>query len=444
MSYIFHLALYNNKLSKGVIIMNYQQALEYIHSLNRFGSVLGLERISELLSLLGSPQKKLKFVHIAGTNGKGSTTAMTAYALTNAGYKTGMYISPFVLEFRERIQIDGEMISEQDLADCCEVAKAAAEQMKQQGKIITEFEMVTAIAMYYYNKQNCDIVVLEVGLGGRFDATNVIENPLVCAITSISYDHTDILGDTLEKIAFEKCGIIKQNSVVVSYPKQELDALAVIMEQAAAKNARLIIGANPKIISCDISGNDIEYDGLKIHIPLIGEHQVYNCITAVCILQQLRQKGYNIADSNIINGIAAVRFPARMEILNKNPLVILDGAHNYSGMTALNNALDRLSGRKINAIVGMLRDKDVSGSMALISKHFQRVFTVTPNNPRAMSAQDLAAIVSVFCKAVVPYDDKKKAYSDALANTGKDDALIICGSLYLASEIRRIILDGIK
>ncbi len=424
--------------------MTYEQCLQYIHTLNRFGKKAGLENITRLLSLMGNPQKKLKFVHIAGTNGKGSTTTMTAAVLQQAGYRTGKYLSPFILEFGERMQVDGVMISHDELIECTEYVKAFADQMTTEGNGPIEFEVVTAIAMEWFCRKGCEVVSLEVGIGGRFDATNVIDCPLVSAITSISLDHIEILGNTIEQIAFEKCGIIKEGGITVSYPDQKPEALAVIMEQAALKHNRFVMG-NPNVVivkSADFTGTDILYGDLAIHIPLLGAHQIMNTLTAVEILHELRQShGFHISDADIVNGIADVSFPARMEIISKKPFVILDGAHNISGAQMLSEAFSLMKGHKVTVIAGMLGDKDFSGSMAFIAPLAHRVITVTPQSPRALCADKLAEQVRPFCQNVIAISDSRDAYHRAVSELDEDGIIVICGSLYLASEMRQIILD---
>ncbi|MBR5496002.1 MAG: bifunctional folylpolyglutamate synthase/dihydrofolate synthase, partial [Oscillospiraceae bacterium] len=340
--------------------MTYTQALEYIHSFDKFGSKLGLERILKLLDLMGNPQKSLKFVHIAGTNGKGSTTMMCANVLKESGYKVGTYISPFVLEFRERIQICGQMIPQTDLAQLVEQIAPLVKKLNDDGDVLTEFEIVTCIALLYFCNQKCDVVCMEVGLGGRFDATNVIENPLVSVITSISLDHTQILGDTTDKIAFEKCGIIKQNCPCVTYPCQDIDALATIMEQCQAKNSTLVMPSKNaiEILQSDLSGNRFIYDETEFKTSLLGNHQIYNAVTAIETLKQLVYKGFNITKQSLLRGIENTTFPARCEILQKSPLVILDGAHNESGIKTLTALIDDM-GTKVNVIMGILKDKEV-------------------------------------------------------------------------------------
>ena len=336
--------------------MNYQESEAFIHSFHRFTKEPGLNGIRTLLSLLGEPQKKLRFIHIAGTNGKGSTTVMCASILREAGYRTGMFVSPYVLTFRERIQVDGQMIPEEEIAKLCEKIQLAVEKMTQSGIAPAEFEVVTALGMLWFAKQNCDVVCLEVGLGGRLDATNVIDQSLVSVICAIGYDHTQILGDTLQKIAFEKCGILKPGGICVSYPQQDPEALAEIMAQCAQKENCLIIPNAKSVEICteSILGSRFYYHGLTFELPLAGRHQIYNFLTAFSAIEAVKLQGFAISDKNITDGIAKVVFPARMEQISVEPLVILDGAHNLQGCEALAKAMPLTPKKKV-VIMGMLR-----------------------------------------------------------------------------------------
>lgn len=432
--------------------MTYQEAVEKIDSLLVFGSKPGLERVSELINRIGSPDKNLKFIHIAGTNGKGSTTALLANTLTKAGYKTGMFISPYVLEFRERFQIDGKMIPEEDLISLVEHIYPVVMDMKKEDKIITEFEFVLAIALQWYSEQKCDIVVLETGLGGRFDATNIIDTPLVSVITSISLDHTAILGDTYKKIAFEKCGIIKPNGITVAYGEQK-DGVIDVIGNAARKedNEFYIADVNSvKKISSSLEGSEFRFScdmcgGLNLKIPFIGEHQLKNSATALYTLMALRQQGFDISDEAIIEGFATAFFPARLELMKKSPVVLLDGAHNPGGAEALSKAIkNNLNGKRKIAVVGMLADKDVNTALSILIPLFDEVITVSPHNPRAMDASKLADIVSKYCKSVTPMESYEDAYKTAISHTDNDGAVIIFGSLYLAGDMRKVILKNIE
>lgn len=424
--------------------MDYSDALQYIHSRMRFGSVLGLERITELLDKMGNPQKNLRFVHVAGTDGKGSTCNMIASILKEVGYRTGLYTSPYVVSFTERMQIDGVSVSGGELSCLVERYKPLIDEMESEGKVVTEFEMITALALAWFEQRGCDIVVLEVGLGGRFDATNVIDTPLVSVITSISFDHTDILGDTIEKIAFEKCGIIKEGGCVVTNSNQDADALAVIMKQAALKNNKLFIGnvGAVKVISDDIDGIVAEHDGLNLHIPLCGLHQTENAVNALETVRVLNMKGFNITDKDIVKGLANVKLYARVELLCRNPLVILDGAHNKKEIGALADVLARYSkGKRIYAVMGMLADKDYRSAIEIIASVCSGIVTVTPQNPRALSARELAVRAAEFCGDVSAADDLDYALRLVFNKTGGDGLIVICGSLYLAGEIREKALN---
>ncbi|WP_040198106.1 bifunctional folylpolyglutamate synthase/dihydrofolate synthase [Candidatus Soleaferrea massiliensis] len=423
------------------MIESYSEALDYIHSLLRFGSVLGLTRIAKLLDLLGNPQKRLKFVHVAGTNGKGSTVAMTANILKTAGYKTGMYISPYVLQFRERMQINGEMIPEETLVQLTGRVKNACELLLEQDEIVTEFEAVTAIGMLWFCEQSCDIVCLEVGLGGRFDATNVIDPPLLSVITAISLDHTDILGSDIEKIAFEKCGIIKPGAAVVSYPMQSPAALAVIMESCSKNGNQLSMGnlGGVEILSDRPFGTEIRYDSLQLRISLAGRHQIANAVTVIEIIKQLRRLGFTVSDEDIRQGISTTFFPARMEILHRDPLFVLDAAHNLAGAAALADMLEAFKDRGVTLIIGMLRDKDVRGVLSKIAPYAKRILTVTPDNPRALPAAEMAEAAGEFCKSVRSFANYRDAVDAAAEQAGDVSATVICGSLYMAGDMRKTV-----
>ncbi len=427
--------------------MTYNESVDIINSLLVFGTKPGLERISELVERIGSPDKKLKFVHIAGTNGKGSASALIANTLTCAGYKTGLFISPYVLEFRERFQINGQMIPQEDLISAVERIYPVVLEMKNEGKIITEFEFVFAIALLWYAEQECDLVVLETGLGGRFDATNIIDTPLVSLIMSISLDHTKILGDTVEKIAFEKCGIIKPNGVTVAYADQP-DSVLELIHNIAMEQHNVFFVADTNAIAnvhSDLSGSQFTFDGLEVHTPFIGEHQIKNAAAVLYTLGALRQQGISISDEAIQKGFDTAFFPARLEMMNTSPIVLLDGAHNPGGAKALSDAIEQnLSDIRKIAIVGMLADKDVHTALSMLIPYFEEVITVQPHNPRAMTAEQLAEKVRGFGVKVQPMDDYASAYRLALSKLNENDALIIFGSLYLASDMRKCIVDSTK
>ena len=427
--------------------MSYQESLDRVNSLLKFGMKPGLERVRELLSRLGNRQDSLRFIHVAGTNGKGSVCTMLSCILRQAGCKTGLFTSPYVVDFRERMQINGKMIPCDELERHVDKVMAVVDEMAAEGLIVTEFEVVTAIAIHWFADKKCDVVVLEVGLGGRYDATNVIGTPLVSVICSISLDHTAILGDTIEQIAFEKCGIIKHGGVTVTYPNQTEEALSVIMRRAAEEENTLLMG-NMNAVEIDhedIFGTSICYGGMNIRIPFAGRHQIANAVTVIETAKVLGRSGLPVRDEHMIAGIASASIPARMELLCYQPLVILDGAHNADGSAVLAQSIrSYLPDKKINAIFGMMSDKDYRTSASLIAPLCRKIITVTPTNPRALPAEDLAQVVKAWCDDVTAAQSLKKALNCALEQLDRDDVLLICGSLYLAGDMREMTLQKIK
>lgn len=321
--------------------MDYAKAIEYTHSLLRFGSRPGLDRIRALLCAIGNPEKKLRAVHVAGTNGKGSVCAMLSSICKEAGLKTGLFISPYILDFRERIQIDGAFIPKQAYAEVCTRVKEASESLAEELRP-TEFEFVTAAALLYFAHENCDIVILETGLGGRLDSTNVWEQPLVTVITSISKDHMAVLGDTLSQIAAEKCGILKPGRPLVTTPKQPVEAMQVIDKMTKNLACPIIMPQieQAKILSDTLFGSEFIYQGLPIHQPLAGCFQLENTLLAIEAARLLPAE-LGITGHAMAGGIAKVSHPARFEVICKEPLIILDGAHNDGGAQALRSSLDR-------------------------------------------------------------------------------------------------------
>ena len=424
--------------------MQYEEALSKIESLQVFGSRPGLDRVRRLLSCLGDPQERLKFIHVAGTNGKGTTCALLASVLQSAGYRTGLFISPHVSEFRERIQVNGEMIPESALCSLVETVYPEVEKMASEGEIITEFELVAALAFLWFASQNCDVVVLEVGLGGRLDATNVIPCPLVSVITALSLDHTKILGDTIEQIAAEKCGIIKPGGVTVCYPEQPQAALEVIRQTCGKQKNQLVLPSlgNLTVEAMNLSGTNFKYRGVTLHLPFLGEHQIKNAATALAVLEALESSGWRIPEEAYREGFAASRFPARLEVLSRKPVVLLDGAHNPGGTAALAEAIRRyLPGKRITAVMGMMEDKDVRTAVQNLSGLFARVFTAAPESPRSISAEKLEELWVSLGTPAIPAENAASAFRAAVEGLGPEEALVICGSLYLAGELRGYALD---
>ena len=423
--------------------MNYEETLEYIHSLHKFGIKPGLDNIKKLLMLLGNPQNNNNFVHVAGTNGKGSVSTYLSNIFIADGKKTGLFISPYVVDFKERIQINGQYISENSLCLITREVKEAAEKLYTIDKtVITEFEFITAAAFLYFSKEKCDIVVLETGLGGRLDSTNVIKKPLASVITKIDFDHTAVLGDTIEKIAYEKAGIIKSNSIVITTDKQDKKALEVIKNTALSVNSEFVCvdSKDAKNITCTEFNTQFEYKNIKLISEMPGMHQVENMSLAVQTALKLK-----IGELSIKSGILKTSFPARLEVISKSPLVLLDGAHNPNGAGVL---ADYLKSNKISpvAVMGMMKDKDCFGVAKLIAPLCSAVFTVTVNsNQRAIPAKELANIAAEFCNRVTSFSD----YDDALKKAEEISnilsvPILVCGSLYLASDIRPILLNKFK
>ena len=422
--------------------MVYDEAVKKINSLLKFGVKPGLKNIKKLLSYMGSPQKKLKFIHVAGTNGKGSICSLTSSILSNSGYKTGLFLSPYVIDFRERIQFNGNMISKDELVLMLKKVLPFVESMHNNGKFITEFELITAIAFEYFLYKCCDVVVLEVGLGGRFDATNVIEESIATIIGSISMEHTQILGDTIEKIALEKCGIIKDKGNTIIYPNQEDCVYNIIYKTCREKSNNIIIPTidDIKILDMSILGTKFNYKGLTLHLPLLGEHQIKNTLVVLSTIDVLKKQSFYISNDDIIRGISKVQHPARMEVLSQNPLILLDGAHNVDGMKSLSIAIEYYLKRKnIIGIMGMLKDKDIKNSIREVVPLFNHLFTVTPNNMRALSSNKLAVEAQNLCVNILSCMRCEEALKNAIKLCDENSAIVICGSLYLASEIRPII-----
>ena len=425
-------------------MMTYEQAVEKIHSLLTFGSRPGLDRMRIFLEKLGNPQDKLKYIHIAGTNGKGSVCAVLSAVLAEAGYKTGLFISPYITDFRERIQIDNKMISKEILADAVEKTFPIIEKLREDGVIITEFEYVNALQFYIHANESCDLVVLETGLGGLLDCTNTILPPLCSVITTIGLDHTAILGSTLEEIAWQKCGIIKSGSVAVT-SRQTEGAMSVIECTCKSRNVPLFRSesAEIKVISESLESTVFEYDGEELELHLVGEHQLENAKTALTALKVLCDSGkINVSKKALKSGVAKAVNPARLELMSKNPVVLLDGAHNPNGIEALSNAVKKyLPNQKRLCLMGMLADKDSAGSIKLLEGLFEEVITVTVDNPRTLTAQELAEKCRQHFPSVTAFDDNKKALDYALKKAEKEKIpLVICGSLYLAGELRPYLL----
>ncbi len=414
------------------------EAVDFYHSLEKFGIMPGLERVTLLCERLGSPHKNLKIIHVAGTNGKGSTCTALASVLTKAGYHTGLYTSPYVIEFRERIKLDNEMISPEELCEVTEKVREAVARLHSEGVKITEFEAVTAAAFTYYAEKNCDFAVFETGLGGRFDATNIISSPLCSIITSVSLDHVNILGNTLGEIAFEKCGIIKNGCPVITGNTQPDEVLEVIKRQAAEKNAPLTVCENEfSEVRETLGGTFVKCEAGELMIPFTGLHQLDNMSLVVSVAEILRKKGISIPDEALCKGISLARIPARTEIMSRSPLVILDGSHNDGSTKALADILKKhLYGKKILAVTGMMADKDVESSLANLLPCFTEIIAVKPSNPRSMPPEEIIAIAGKYSVKGTAVPSPEDGIKLAFEKINMFDALVVCGSLYLAGDVR--------
>lgn len=427
--------------------MKYQEALEYINDKNKYGSRLGLDSIGKLLSLLNNPQEGLKYIHIGGTNGKGSTSSYLAHSLEAGGYKVGLFTSPYIERFNERIQINGQDIPDETLGRITSLIKEKADIMVEEGfEHPTTFEIVTAIGFMYFKEEKVDYVVLEVGLGGRYDSTNIISSPLVSVITTIDYDHVDVLGDTLDKIAYQKAGIIKEKSIVVSYPQEE-EALGVIKEVTEEKNAEFYLTPMENIIVKEISDSgarfDYHYGNIhmdNIKISMLGEYQVYNAILALTTLLVLKEKGLvDISEEQIREGLQKTKWPGRLEVMRRNPIFLIDGAHNVQGIAQLKKAINLFEYKNLILGVGILKDKDSSHMVELLAPMADKIVVTEVNMPRKLDAEELAKEIAKYNENVFIEKDIKKAVERTLELAEEDDMIVFGGSLYLIGEVRTLI-----
>ncbi|OFI06116.1 folylpolyglutamate synthase [Clostridium acetireducens DSM 10703] len=438
--------------------MNYKEAMNYIKDTAKFGSNLGLERTEKLLEFLGNPHKYIKCIHIAGTNGKGSTTSMITQILIEANYKVGTYISPYLEEFEERMQINNNSISKEDLTNLVEKVSKAVDKVIELGyEHPTEFEIITCVMFLYFYINKVDFAVIEVGLGGRLDSTNVLQSfndktqggVILSVITSIGYDHMKILGNSLKDIAYEKAGIIKKSVPVVSYP-QEVEILEVLNKVSKSKYSEFIevskncaryVGTkklnNKYIQQIQVNTYKSSYD---IDLSLLGKYQVLNCATAIFAIEKLVELGLNINNKTIINALKNVKWPGRLEVMNTQPLVVIDGAHNIDGMLSLKESIDLyFKYDKLVLIIGILADKEVENMISIITPMADKVIAVTPNSDRAEISSELNKLIKKFNINSESEEDYENAYKKALSYCSEKDLLLICGSLYMVGDMRKII-----
>ena len=416
--------------------MTYEEALSYIHSICWKGSKLGLDRTRELLGKLNDPQKELKFIHIAGTNGKGSTAAMLSSILEEAGYRVGLYTSPFINRFNERMQVNHQPIPDEELAALTEYVRPHADAMADSP---TEFELITALAMVWFARQKCDIVVLEVGMGGELDSTNIIDVPEAAVIAAMGMDHVKELGPTMADIARAKAGIIKEGGRVVSYGGNS-EADEVIAAVCRARNASLCQPDFSAIVPGDFSleGQTFSYKGWRgLRIPLVGAYQMNNAAVVLETVEVLRQRGWSVSDEAVRQGLADTRWPARFEVLRRDPVFIVDGGHNPHGIRATAESLSRLfPGRKITFVTGVMADKDVEHILGLIVPLADQFFTVRPDNPRAMDAGELARRIEAMGAKATACASVRDGVDQAIQAEGPHGVACALGSLYMSGEVR--------
>ncbi|HNX64038.1 MAG TPA: folylpolyglutamate synthase/dihydrofolate synthase family protein [Oscillospiraceae bacterium] len=416
--------------------MEFSEAMNFINSFSKRGrSVTDLSRFEALMKKLGNPQDKLKFIHVAGTNGKGSCIRYCAAVLTEAGYKTGEFTSPFIVDYTDRIKIDGENISYKEIGNYIEKIIPAA----YGNSDYSQFEITTALAFLYFEDQKCDVVCLETGVGGLLDSTNIIKNPLVSVIMSVSFDHTSVLGHTIKEIAFQKAGIIKNACPSVLSADNEEEAIEVVRKAADKMNSKLIIPqkSDIEIIKSDIFGNTFKYKNSLYELSMGGKHQIFNAVSAIEALNVLKQNGFEISYDNIKSGLKKAAVPSRTEIISENPLIMIDGAHNPSGMSALSDMLKNFPKKPV-AVLGMLKEKDVKESLKNIAPYIEYAVCLDGFNPGAVNASELKGIFEdLGCKAFVG-EDIETAVKNAIKNSA-ESGVVFCGSLYLTSVIRKII-----
>lgn len=419
--------------------MTGQEAVDLIHQEAWTGRKPGLSRTLELLDRVGNPHEKLKYVHITGTNGKGSTAAMIASVLTAAGLKTGLSTSPHLWRFHERFQVDGEPIPDEALGRIAERVIAAGRGMEDPA---TEFELMTAVGMLYFLEAECNIVVLEVGLGGRLDSTNVIPAPEAAVVTNIGLEHTAELGNTRALIAQEKSGIVKPGCDAVLY-RQSREVEAVV-EQACEEQAVPLTVTCPEeleVLSSGLEGQTFRYRGKgPYHIPLLGEHQLHNAMTALETVWTLARRGWKLPEEAVARGLSQTVWPARLELARRSPDVILDGGHNPQCMQALGRALKKLyPEKKLIFLTGVLADKDYPAMVGEILPLAKEFYTITPDNERAMPAADLAAYLEGRGAKASPCEDTREGVGRALSAAGPEDVVCACGSLYMIGEVRHLL-----
>lgn len=427
--------------------MNYTEAMRYIEELSGYGIVPGLDSITELCRRLGNPQEQLKFVHVAGTNGKGSVASMVASVMTAAGYKVGKYCSPAVFEYRERYQIGSRVVSQVAFCSYLERVRDCAEAMAADGlPHPTTFEVETALAFLYFAEKGCDLVVLETGMGGRMDATNLVQNTLVAVLTSIGMDHMHFLGGTLDKIAAEKAGIIKNRCYVIS-AKQPKDAERMIRQKASLERAKLVIAdaGRCKQIKYGIRKQSFTYDNLKnIQITLSGTYQIDNAVLAIEVVRALQKSGFSVSEEQLRKGFLEAEWPGRFQVVHKKPLVIIDGAHNENAAECLKESIEQEltpeQRENLILIMGVLKDKEYEKVAEIICPFGKHVITLAPpNNPRALGAYELAKTVQEIQPSVTAVDSVEEAVEMSFLLADEKSVILALGSLSYLGRLTKVI-----
>ncbi|MBV1819026.1 bifunctional folylpolyglutamate synthase/dihydrofolate synthase [Anaerosalibacter bizertensis] len=430
--------------------MNYEEALDFINGAEGLGSKLGLKTIEKLMNELGNPQKNLKYIHIAGTNGKGSTASYISKILEESGYRVGIFTSPYLERFNERIQINGKDIPDETFAKITENVKEKTEKIVSEGfPHPTVFELITAISFLYFKEENVDFVVLEVGLGGRLDSTNVIDGSLLSVITTVDYDHMNVLGDSLDKIAREKAGIIKENGTVLSYPQKD-EVFKTLKEVSKDKNADFSVcpieNINVKELNeygavFDFKYKDDIFEDMKIN--LLGLHQVYNASLAISAIAILRNEGLiKTSNEEIKRGLTNTFWKGRLEVLRRKPIFLIDGAHNLQGIKTLVKSLELFKYNRLILGMSILKDKDFSHMVENIAPLADEIIITEINNPRKMEAENLAKEVGKANNNIIIEKDIKKAIEKSLNIANEDDLIVFAGSIYLIGDVRKILLNN--
>jgi bifunctional protein folC len=420
--------------------MDYETAMIKLRGEVCSGIKLGLQNIKTLMEKLGNPQDKLKIIHIAGTNGKGSCTSFVNSVLVSQGYKVGMFTSPSIYNFEERIRINNKNIPEDKLIELMDEVREVANTLEV---FPADFELVTAVAFLYFYREKCDFAIMEVGLGGRLDATNVVDKPLITLITSISFDHQQFLGNTIKEISLEKAGIIKDGVPLVLY-SQDTEIMDNIIRVAKSKNSKVIVNdlSKIKILENNKSGQIIDYKEFRnLKINLLGSHQVKNATISLELLLELRKMGFEISNESIYNGFLTVTWPCRFELVSKSPDFILDGAHNIDGIEKFISNINFYykDSRKI-AIFGVLEDKDYNEMLERIIPCFDMFLTVRPDSERAMEAYELKDKIEALTeKKVYSFDNYQDAIDKSFEISSKDDVISAFGSLYFVGEVRKLL-----